>query len=257
MLPELPPFDEWLDWVFQRPSGVSDFSWYSYEPWDVGGNPVGVAAHLVRLFESPGILLDRFQTYEIAHGIGHLLNNALSNNVFALLDEEVPKSQRQRGLRAIRNLYQEVFAVTCTEQFWGRKYRPSGRVARPVRGTALARSVLGDWSVVVPVRQEDGREAPDHTNMVCYMLWDVCPLTQNPHYPDMGEVDGIVLDIMKDALQIKHGACQESALHGLGHLQSSYLEQVKAIIDQFVADFPELPSSLRRYARSAREGRVL
>jgi hypothetical protein len=52
-------------------------------------------------------------------------------------------------------------------------------------------------------------------------------------------------------------ACQESALHGLGHWQRDRQRQVNAIIDGFLDASPDIDSRLITYAHSARCGCVL
>jgi hypothetical protein len=58
-------------------------------------------------------------------------------------------------------------------------------------------------------------------------------------------------------LAISHLACQESALHGLGHWKRAHPERVQAIIDAFLAKERGLPDVLRHYAKQARAGHVL
>jgi hypothetical protein len=55
----------------------------------------------------------------------------------------------------------------------------------------------------------------------------------------------------------KSPACQESALHGLGHWQRDHDRQVNAIIDGFLAANPHIDARLIRYANAARCGCVL
>jgi hypothetical protein len=62
---------------------------------------------------------------------------------------------------------------------------------------------------------------------------------------------------MARILGLKSLACQESALHGLGHWQRGHDRQVSAIIDSFLAANPEIDTRLIGYANSARCGCVL
>jgi hypothetical protein len=52
-------------------------------------------------------------------------------------------------------------------------------------------------------------------------------------------------------------ACQESALHGLGHWQRQYPVQVKTIIDRFLGNSVDLDARLVACAKSASSGCVL
>jgi len=62
---------------------------------------------------------------------------------------------------------------------------------------------------------------------------------------------------MTNALALDSIACQESALHGLGHWHGAYPDEVEAIVDRFLAAHPTSRPELLTYARSARSGCVL
>ena len=62
---------------------------------------------------------------------------------------------------------------------------------------------------------------------------------------------------MAEILALDSLACQESALHGLGHWQHAYPEEVQQIIDRFLNANKNLRPELAAYARSARTGCVL
>ena len=68
--------------------------------------------------------------------------------------------------------------------------------------------------------------------------------------------DAAVLALLRDNLTMDSLACQESALHGLGHwslLVTYYQAQVRKIIDGYLAGLPE-GAALRAYARAAAVG---
>jgi hypothetical protein len=93
-------------------------------------------------------------------------------------------------------------------------------------------------------------------NAACYMLWDVAVLKPRPDVPSEREVDAACLDVMRGTLNLPHLACQESALHGLGHWQHAYAARVADIVDEFLRSNRGMPPALLVYARSAREGRI-
>jgi len=62
---------------------------------------------------------------------------------------------------------------------------------------------------------------------------------------------------MKKILALDSVACQESALHGLGHWHSLQPDRVESIVDGFLAAHPTTRRELVTYARSARCGCVL
>jgi hypothetical protein len=86
-------------------------------------------------------------------------------------------------------------------------------------------------------------------NSACYMWWDFdCWYSTR---------DSALLASMRSILSIDHVACQESALHGLGHwFHRGQGEAVKRIIDEFLERHRRLPVELREYAHAARTGSV-
>ena len=74
------------------------------------------------------------------------------------------------------------------------------------------------------------------------------------HLPTLQEA---ALATVKRILMLDSVACQESALHGLGHWHSLQPDRVESIIDDFLAAHPTARVELLAYARSARCGCVL
>ena len=89
------------------------------------------------------------------------------------------------------------------------------------------------------------------------MWWDGFPclaLASDPNLPRMQET---ALRTMARILGFKSLACQESALHGLGHWQRDHKRRVNTIIDGFLEANPDIDSRLISYAHSASCGCVL
>jgi hypothetical protein len=59
---------------------------------------------------------------------------------------------------------------------------------------------------------------------------------------------------MRETLRLPNPACQESALHGLGHWAHAYPAFAAATIDAYLAANPTLRPELARYAEAARSG---
>jgi hypothetical protein len=87
-------------------------------------------------------------------------------------------------------------------------------------------------------------------NGICYMWWDLYCWDFIPR--------DIFLSMIRTILAIEHVACQESALHGLGHMRKVLdpNPEVEAIIDDFLGQHPNLRPELREYALRARTGIV-
>ena len=100
-------------------------------------------------------------------------------------------------------------------------------------------------------------EAGQPLNTCCYMWWDEFPCIALPDDPDRELLNGAALDVMRRTLRLDSPACQEAALHGLGHWSRYHPTEVEAAIDGYLADGREKRLELIAYAQSARCGCVL
>jgi hypothetical protein len=82
-------------------------------------------------------------------------------------------------------------------------------------------------------------------------LGDLYAVAGSIWYPHLVEP---ALDVMERTLALDSPACQEGALHGLGHVQEYHPDRVAAIIDRHL---PHLHVGLQEYAQSARTGRMV
>ena len=78
-----------------------------------------------------------------------------------------------------------------------------------------------------------------------------------PCDPNLQRLSDTALTTMEHILGLGSLACQESALHGLGHRQHQQASEVARIIDAFVLSQTELDPRLLAYANAARRGCVL
>lgn len=93
-------------------------------------------------------------------------------------------------------------------------------------------------------------------NTICYMWWDVIPIHGDAKNSARTEADAMCLEVMQKTLQLDSIACQEAALHGLGHWHMHYPKKVEAIIDEFLASGRCTNLKLKKYAMNARRGYV-
>jgi hypothetical protein len=98
-----------------------------------------------------------------------------------------------------------------------------------------------------------GPEPARPLNGTCYMLWEVGVISAING--DMHMLDAS-LDVLKFALALPSDACQESALHGLGHLAYEHKDHTVPIVEEYL-ERDDLPTELRDYAQAARVGYVL
>jgi hypothetical protein len=89
------------------------------------------------------------------------------------------------------------------------------------------------------------------------MWWDIIPFLGHPGNPVWEEFDQDILKVMESTLQLDSIACQESALHGLGHWQHQYPERVGEIINKFSMTHRSLRNELEKYMMNAFVGYVL
>lgn len=216
-------FEQWLTFVFDHPVGDSQQEWY-WDPdadwWD--GPAADTIEFMTRAFEHASILFQTYSDAQLNQGLWFMASNACSNHMFALLDSGVPWSARQRCVRSIHMLFEQCFAKRCTPHL---------------------------------IHLDEPGAGP--LNAVSYMWWDLIPLIGQPDNPNQNDLDQEILAVMKSTLQLDSVACQESALHGLGHWQMCYPRQVTEIIDSFLRNHGSLREELRTYALSAHRGCVL
>ncbi len=102
---------------------------------------------------------------------------------------------------------------------------------------------------------DDGRQAQRPLNAPCYMLWDMDGIECRALHGDE-EMTRLSFDVLRNALSIAHPACQESALHGLGHLAMAHKDQVRSIIQHEFLQAHRILPELVDYAKSAAHGAV-
>jgi hypothetical protein len=217
----LPTFPEWVRHIFDHP--VDKPEWYWAPDADIAEPPAQISvAYLTQLFIDPEQILAPYTDAQLNQGLWYLVSNSCSNYMFTLLQPKVAWPERREGLRAITNLFAQLFANRCSPHL----SHLDERGANPL-------------------------------NSVCYMWWDLFPSWGHPESPTEALVDAELLMVMQRVLALDDLACQESALHGLGHWHLNYPEEVEGAIDAFLVSEPQLDVRLRRYAFSARQGCVL
>jgi hypothetical protein len=142
--------------------------------------------------------------------------------MFALTDASAPLPTRIRCVKSFRSLFEKLFAARCS----------------------------GDLIHLKPAEFNP-------LNLACYMWWDIIPFSGAPDDPKRAELDAAALSVMEEILSIESLPCGESALHGLGHWQPCYPQQVGDIIDRALNRPNAWPGTLKTYALSARSGCVL
>lgn len=210
-------YDDWIRHIFDHPAEGPQ--WY-FDP-DApfwDGPPALTLAHTTRLFETPVTSLDAYSDAQINQGLWYLLGDAAGD---VLANAMLATAHRAHCIAAMMTLYNDLFAVRCTPHLSHRS------------------------------------EEAGPLNAVCYMWWDILVLMPQPGNREQAEVDRAALHVMEETLRLDSVACQESALHGLGHWYSGYPQEIGRIIDRYVARSARVRAELLVYAKSARTGCVL
>jgi hypothetical protein len=222
-LPNNISFEEWVKYVFDHP--VLERAWHwdiDAEWWNEAAKPSVTLAYLTRLFENGGEILAAYSDAQINQGLWFLVNNSCSNHMVALINENLPESDRIRCVDAIYTLFEQVFVPRCSPHL----SHTSPKDANP-------------------------------TNGICYMWWDIIPIYGKPDEPARRNFDEACLRVMEKTLQLPSIACQENALHGLGHWSIYYQNEVEVIIARALETKSNLNPELRMYAVAASQGCIL
>ncbi len=213
-------FDEWVRHMFDHP--VAEPAWY----WDTDADcaevePARVITYTGNLFERAGELLAPYSDAQADQGLWLLIGQG-SSPLYALTEASIPLEQRLHCIRSISTVFEQCFVPRCTAHL--------SHLDEP--GTGVL-------------------------NSVCYMWWDIFPLCGEPKDTARHEIDEACLSVMETTLQLPSIACQESALHGLGHWGLSYEGRCQSIISAFMQRHEDLRRELREYAAQARQANVL
>ena len=213
-------FEQWLHYVFDHP--IASPRWYEDEDAEQWRGPAATAvAYLTQLFSDPRRWVQRFSDEQLNQGFWFLLHSTGCDDIEAFFDAAVPWQDRQIGIEAIYTLFEQLFAERCSD----RLSHLDERGTRPL-------------------------------SSICYMWWDLF----TDHDPGASQplVEPVALEVLGRILTLKSDACQESALHGLGHYQSIRPgKRIERIIDDYLVRNPKVRPELRNYALNAQEGAVL
>jgi len=212
-------FGDWVAHVFDHP--VENPQWYwNLEADEVELDEDTLVDYAFRLFADSDAVLNEFSDAQVNQGLWFLVGES-TTDLYALRSDDVALAKRLKCIDAISNLFATTLAERCTEHL--------SHIDEPGCGTL---------------------------NSVCYMWWDIFPLSGKPSDESLREIDEHCLAVMENVLTSTSIACQESALHGLGHWQSKYPEKVMKIVDAYLGAHEDLRGDLRNYAMAARIGRV-
>jgi hypothetical protein len=233
MNPDAVTFEEWVKWAFDHPvaAETKDKWWRGMPDDDEYGRlldrpPQRALRFVTTLFESPLAYLSSYSDAQIDQGLNFIVFRACSNHFEGLMDRDINLGLRTRCIRSLENLSRELFAPRCSDNV---------------------------------------RIYTNPLNHMCDMLWDLIVHDANTAElnPDgtfrivrYSEIDKEILETLARILAIPSIACQQSALHGLGHLVR-YANLGANVIQHYLDDHANLRDDLRKYAQKAQVGSVL
>jgi hypothetical protein len=120
-----PSFEKWVDYCFTQ--GYDDFFDRSPDgPSAITArcmrlarqdfarmDPIRVTEYLIRLFEDPAFVVDRYTDDQIADAVGLIFGSGGSNSIYDAFDETVSTDLQVRFMRSIATLYTELFDRVC------------------------------------------------------------------------------------------------------------------------------------------------
>jgi hypothetical protein len=213
-------FEEFVEFQFGhaiRPHG---------NPWffDIDGDwwepePRTGVGYLTRLFSNGPEVLRWFSDAQIAQGLDGLINTSAVGDQPWMRDPVTSAEERAAAWEAVALFFAEMLAPRCSP-------------------------TLGHLS-------EEGAALNNRT----YMWWEDYPGLAGPDDPQREIIDRAELACLESILALDSVACQEAALHGLGHWVKE--PRCEAIIDAYIAADRAARPELVAYAKAARSGCIL
>jgi len=214
-------FDQFVEFHFGQAVRAHGDEWF----FDLDGDwwdpepQVGIA-YLTRLFSNGPEVLERFSDAQIAQGLDGLINTTGVGDQPWMHSPFVPAAERVSAWEAVAIFFADVLAPRCSD-------------------------TLGHLS-------EPGAPLNNRT----YMWWDGFPGFVRPEDPAQGAIDNAELACLRSILNLDSAACQEAALHGLGHWVHRE-PRCEPIIAEYIATGRLARPELLNYAKAARTGCIL
>jgi hypothetical protein len=231
-------FERWVEHIFDHP--VTDPPWYhalNREQWSMSNRASTIVDYLTTLFENSGLLLKAYTDEQASQGLWYISMNVLSGYFHALHDPSIPLEKRLQCIASIYSLFEQVFAVRCSPHL-----------------SHTLRSI------------ESYPEDYSRLNMSCFMWWDNASTIYVGAIlePYLEQYSRTLLEVLRRILELDSIACQESALHGLGHYESyskHFREEISkydviGMISKWLKTHKDVPEQLKTYALVARFGNV-
>lgn len=222
-----PLYQQQLDFVFNRP--VTEPAWYwqiiDAEEDPFNGEDAQVAFTFIEaLCVNPAKDLAPFNDSQVGQGLGFIFDSACSNLTHGFKAAPMPFERKLVALRNLYTLFRDVLVPRCA-----------------------------------PVLSASSQEPSMQLTYICYMFWDVTPLSgqwQGVTKEERRTYYEAVAWVMQQCLSAPNPAVVESGLHGLGHMVFDYPAVAVPIIDAYLEKHKTRHDPLTNYARAARTGMI-
>jgi hypothetical protein len=216
-------FEDWLEHAFGREVRFQRLEWFWDDDCDYWQPRPREAVHfLTRLFDHPAEHLRDFTDAQVAQGLNYLVNTSVGMHP-DLGDRATPAAERARLWDSVETFFATYLQPRCGDH-------------------------LGHLS-------EEGSPL----SIPCYMWWEGFPHTYVLDEPDRDLVLNAEIDCLRHVAALGSAACQEAALHGLGHYsrREPAGTLATAAIDEYLERAAFARPELEAYARAARSGCIL
>ncbi len=179
--------------------------------------------YITLLFNESDNYLVQYSDSEVADGLHSILSPSGFGYIGVMMSDTVSLGLKLDCLSAMVTLFQSFFSIKC-----------------------------GDKLMCCT---KDSIDNP--LSKTCFMWWDIALIYPAKYTCDWGsEFNESVIGAMDSILEIDSLACQESALHGLGHWESEETAfTIKKIVDRYIIN-KNVSGELLNYARNAKAGMI-
>tara|TARA_B100001989_G_scaffold252666_1_gene235562 strand:+ start:1663 stop:2322 length:660 start_codon:yes stop_codon:yes gene_type:complete len=213
-------YDEWIVSLFDHDEAKGDWRWQDdAELLDIPKE--FIADYIIQLNQDMLALRDKYNKWQLVYGLDAVYNVNCADYIFDFRDGPSTTQKKVEVIRSLKELYSECFFKLC-------------------------RPLLGHLS-----------EQQNELEGFCYMFWDLTPLHYFEENKDKEILYKEVSEVIEFALTLDSFACQESALHGLGHLIiPEYYPKAKDIIQNYIDRNINADPRIVKYAQAAKTGMI-
>ena len=213
----LPPRD-FIEFCFNR-TVVEKKAWFWTDSNNYHPNPIELASNLIFLFKNLELITSKFSDDEIAQGLGFILTCGSDYfNSLRELGEENIKIHSEVYI-SFQNVILNIFDLKC--------------IPKISHGSKVSISKLND---------------------LIYMLWDNDCFSNPVFKEEESYIHPYLFKLLEKQICSPNIAVQESAIHGLGHIEFKHPDFAKKTLKRFIKNCNN--EELKIYAELAYNGRI-